>query len=163
VKKTAAVLIIKRAKGDYLFLLRATKPHGLCFPGGKFDPEKDKDMADTAVRETREEIGWGFDKNDITFLGQLPSVDGTSVDIFYVEIGNIENVIINKAEHLAFHWLKDLDGRVGAGNTQKFFDLALNPKKKNGKKTKTVDPVEDGQKIDAVSDEVVQVEPEKTE
>ncbi len=32
----------------------ANKPNG---PGGKYDPTKDKDISDTAIRETEEEIG----------------------------------------------------------------------------------------------------------
>ncbi len=55
----------------------------ICFPGGLFDPQSDKDYEDTAVRETIEELG--IDKNYIKMLGRLDtlvSVLGVTVEPF---------------------------------------------------------------------------------
>ena len=43
----------------------------ISFPGGKFDPD-DSDLLDTALRETREEIGLGISKSQV--IGQLEPV-----------------------------------------------------------------------------------------
>jgi len=42
----------------------------ISFPGGKYDHGVDLDLASTALRETREEIG--VQENDVTLLGSLP-------------------------------------------------------------------------------------------
>ncbi|MCG8640237.1 MAG: CoA pyrophosphatase [Desulfobacterales bacterium] len=55
----------------------------VCFPGGLFDPQTDKDYEDTAIRETIEELG--IDRNHIKLLGRLDtlvSVLGVTVDPF---------------------------------------------------------------------------------
>jgi len=49
---------------------KGTKHRGeMSFPGGKFDPLKDKNLLDTAIREAIEEIG--VTRNDISLLGCL--------------------------------------------------------------------------------------------
>ena len=44
----------------------------ICFPGGRFDPELDSGFADTALRETEEELGLARDR--IRLTGRLDTV-----------------------------------------------------------------------------------------
>jgi len=44
----------------------------ICFPGGRFDPELDRGFADTALRETEEELGLSRDRVRLT--GRLDTV-----------------------------------------------------------------------------------------
>lgn len=69
-------LIIPHDDTPYdLVLIRRTKrkndKHGgeMAFPGGKFDPKLDKTYLDTALRETKEELG--IPKSKINLLGCL--------------------------------------------------------------------------------------------
>ncbi len=76
---SAAVLIpILRGKKGYKvvytrrsFSLR-DHPGEICFPGGRFDPEQDKTLLDTALRESMEELG--IDKDKVEVKGRLPAV-----------------------------------------------------------------------------------------
>ena len=62
VKKTVHTVFIRRA--------RTNGPHSgqISFPGGKFEPQ-DKNLEDTALRETREELG--CDTQNIKVIGKL--------------------------------------------------------------------------------------------
>ncbi|AET66434.1 NTP pyrophosphohydrolase [Desulfosporosinus orientis DSM 765] len=73
----------------------------ICFPGGKFDPDKDSDFKETALRETSEELGVPYDK--ICIVGVLDTVIsnmGTTVDAFLgiLNIKNLEELNINPSE-----------------------------------------------------------------
>lgn len=75
--KPAAVLLpLHEADGqDWLLFTRRTetlRAHRgqISFPGGRFEPENDAHMADTALRETHEEIG--VRPQDVMLLGSLP-------------------------------------------------------------------------------------------
>lgn len=64
----------------------------ICFPGGKFDSDKDLNFKDTALRETGEELGITLDK--LTIIGTLDTVVGTmgvTVDAF-LGIINIQSL-----------------------------------------------------------------------
>jgi len=71
----SAVLIpIVKIKGEYHLIFQKRAAHirqggDICFPGGGFEVEFDKDFKDTALRETFEELG--IPKKDIKVLGQL--------------------------------------------------------------------------------------------
>lgn len=75
---------------NFLFEKRAAKIRQgseICFPGGEHDPESDKSLFDTAVRETIEELGVKEDK--IVFIGKtdiLVGNMGVTVDPFLAEI-----------------------------------------------------------------------------
>jgi peroxisomal coenzyme A diphosphatase NUDT7 len=59
----------------------------ICFPGGEFDPAVDTSYAETAVRETVEEVG--VKKDDIEIIGALDILVGpmgVTVDPFVAEI-----------------------------------------------------------------------------
>jgi len=103
----SAVLIPLVKKGNEFHLLfekRAAKIRQggeVCFPGGEFDKEKDKDFKETAIRETEEELGISREKIKIngclgTFIGPM----GVTVDAFIAVIDqtDIENINIDKNE-----------------------------------------------------------------
>lgn len=82
--RAAAVAAIVRDVGDdteVLFIRRADNPRDpwsghMAFPGGRFDPT-DPDLFETAVRETREEIG--LDLRDVaTHVGQLDEIEAVA-------------------------------------------------------------------------------------
>jgi peroxisomal coenzyme A diphosphatase NUDT7 len=52
--------------------LRVRQKQEICFPGGKFDQKHDKCFRDTAVRETREELG--IDQDKIRIIAELDIV-----------------------------------------------------------------------------------------
>lgn len=70
-RSAVLVPLVERAgRTEILFQLRA--PHirqggEICFPGGGFDSKKDRDFRETAVRETREELG--LEGEEIEILG----------------------------------------------------------------------------------------------
>ncbi len=73
----------------------------ICFPGGEYDPELDKNFTETAVRETVEELG--IDINKINVLGILDTVIGpmgVTVDscIATLDINDVDELSIDKTE-----------------------------------------------------------------
>ncbi|MBY9008021.1 MAG: CoA pyrophosphatase [Candidatus Lokiarchaeota archaeon] len=85
-KRPYEIIIIQRSdKG-------LTHPGEMAFPGGKFNPYKDKDLIDTAIRETEEEIG--ISKNNIKILGclnDIPTISKYIITPFIAKIiGNIK-------------------------------------------------------------------------
>lgn len=77
--RTAAVLIIIHCKNmiPHVLLTRRSsilKSHTgeISFPGGQYSSAQDLSLVDTALRETKEEVGLSFRPKDI--LGQLESV-----------------------------------------------------------------------------------------
>jgi len=114
----SAVLIPLVKKGNEFHLLfekRAAKIRQggeVCFPGGEFDKEKDKDFKETAIRETEEELGISREKIKIngclgTFIGPM----GVTVDAFIAVIDqtDIENINIdkNEVEKIGSVWLEN--------------------------------------------------------
>lgn len=71
----SAVLIpLVKIKGEYFLLFQKRSAHirqggDICFPGGGFEEGIDKNFKQTALRETKEELG--IDKKDIKIVGQL--------------------------------------------------------------------------------------------
>lgn len=89
----AAVLLLLYPKdGDYCVLLNKrselVEHHKgeISFPGGAQDPE-DKDLRDTALRETEEEMG--IRRADVTILGELDEVATRSRFRVRVFVGTI--------------------------------------------------------------------------
>jgi len=72
-----------------------------CFPGGKFDPEQDKDYQSTAIRETIEELGISKDQIIIEGnIGTLLSPMGVAIEAFLaiLKISDLDELDINKKE-----------------------------------------------------------------
>jgi 8-oxo-dGTP pyrophosphatase MutT (NUDIX family) len=77
--RTAAVLIIVHSENNIPHILLTRRSSKLkyhtgeiSFPGGQYSPGEDQSLLDTALRETREEIGLCFEPHNI--LGRLQTV-----------------------------------------------------------------------------------------
>jgi 8-oxo-dGTP pyrophosphatase MutT (NUDIX family) len=77
--RTAAVLIIVHSENDVPHILLTRRSSKLkyhtgeiSFPGGQYSRGEDQNLLDTALRETREEVGLSFELGDI--LGRLQTV-----------------------------------------------------------------------------------------
>jgi 8-oxo-dGTP pyrophosphatase MutT (NUDIX family) len=73
----------------------------ICFPGGKFDPARDENLVDTALREAKEEVG--IDGNNIKVIGRLDTYIaalGATVEpvVATLDIKMIDKLVINKIE-----------------------------------------------------------------
>lgn len=79
-----AVIISPGDRGDSVLMIRRTEREGdpwsgqMAFPGGHKSP-KDRDFLETAIRETREEVGIHLHKHEL--LGHLPPVTARSVRV----------------------------------------------------------------------------------
>lgn len=88
----SAVLIpLIKIKGEYFLLFQKRAANirqggDICFPGGGFEEGIDKDFKDTALRETKEELG--IESKDIKIIGQL--------DTYVAPIGAIIEPFIGK-------------------------------------------------------------------
>lgn len=74
--KLASVLVLIYGKDPKILMIEKHQQltiHAgeIAFPGGKLS-KKDKDLLDTALRETREEVGLELSRNDV--IGQLENV-----------------------------------------------------------------------------------------
>lgn len=103
----SAVLVLLMVVGEeyhFVFEKRAAtirQAGEICFPGGKFDSDKDSDFRDTALRETVEELGINLEK--LTIIGTLDTVVGTmgvTVDAFLatIDIHSLDDLSINLDE-----------------------------------------------------------------
>ncbi len=82
--KKSAVLILLIPERSDLYVIMTSRSNKLkkhrgemSFPGGKFEPDVDKNLEETALRETREEIG--LKEDDIEIIGRLedfPTITG---------------------------------------------------------------------------------------
>jgi coenzyme A diphosphatase NUDT7 len=73
----------------------------ICFPGGEYDPERDKNLTQTALRETVEELGIEINKINVhgvldTLIGPM----GVTVDscIATLDIKDIDELSIDTSE-----------------------------------------------------------------
>lgn len=103
---SAVLLPLILINGEYHFLFEkrsASIRQGgeICFPGGEYDKEHDKNYLETALRETEEELGIKKDRVKIigcldTFLGPM----GVTVDSFVavLDINSIDELNFDKNE-----------------------------------------------------------------
>jgi len=107
--KLASVLVVIYGKDPIVVMTEKPKHlkiHAgeISFPGGKFDPT-DSDLLDTALRETREEIGLKISKNQV--IGQLDPVvtlnSGFTILPFVCTIDNVEKLSPNSEVKKVFH------------------------------------------------------------
>lgn len=98
----SAVLIpLVKIKGEYHLLFQKRSVHirqggDICFPGGGFEKDVDKNFQDTALRETFEELG--IQKKDIKILGQL--------DTYMAPIGTIIESFVARVKKKAYKNMK---------------------------------------------------------
>ena len=94
----SAVLIpFVKIKGEYFLLFQKRAKHirqggDICFPGGGFEEGIDKNFKQTALRETKEELG--IQKEDIKIVGQLDTMVATFGAIVEPYIGIIKKKAI---------------------------------------------------------------------
>lgn len=94
------------SNGEYHFIFQKRNPAirqggEICFPGGMYDSEEDKNREETAVRETYEEMGISRDK--IKILGALDTMItpmGVMVDAFIgvLDINSLDELKVNRDE-----------------------------------------------------------------
>lgn len=60
----------------------------ICFPGGRFEKEKDSNMLDTAVRETIEEMG--IERDKIEVIGQTDTLVASMGAIIHCYLGELK-------------------------------------------------------------------------
>ena len=107
--KLASILVVIYGKDPIVVMTE--KPEHLkfhageiSFPGGKFDPS-DSDLLETALRETREEIGLSISKNQV--IGQLDPVitlnSGFTILPFVSIVDEIESLCANSEVKTIFH------------------------------------------------------------
>lgn len=103
----SAVLVpIVFVKGEQHLLFEKRAQHikqgsEICFPGGHFDKKCDSSFLDTALRETREELG--IDPDSIEIVGQLDTLvspRGVIVEIFLgcLELSDISELELDRSE-----------------------------------------------------------------
>lgn len=105
-KRAAITIPLIQSEEEYHFLFEQRTPHitqggEICFPGGMFEPERDVSMQDTAVRETREELG--IVQSSIEVIGNLGSavsLRGIVVECFpaMITINSLEDIELDKSE-----------------------------------------------------------------
>jgi peroxisomal coenzyme A diphosphatase NUDT7 len=101
---SSVMVPLLRAGGEYHLLFEkrsgSIRQGGeICFPGGLFDPEKDKTPVDTALREAREEVGIGAEK--VRLIGRLDThitPMGITVDPVVALVDMKEELVINRSE-----------------------------------------------------------------
>ncbi len=106
--KKAVVNRILNDKGEMLFMLRNTKPFGWGLVGGKIDPD-DKDAMAACIRETEEESGIKLTPEQIVFIGEDKSYNGTPVSVFETKLDHTPVVKRSPREHLNYRWVKAHD------------------------------------------------------
>lgn len=132
--KTAVVNRIINEKGETLFLLRAKQPFGWCLAGGKVDAD-DASKKAACIRETMEETGIDVDIDDLKYVGEAVSVNGTPITVYETVLDHTPDIKINRAEHMNKRWMKthsteyagsfteEVRGLAFAGKTLQFIDL----------------------------------------
>ncbi len=94
----------KKGGGNLIFEVRAEpirQGNEICFPGGGFEPEKDINFEETAIRETSEELGIDRCKIKIEkHIGCVVAPLGAIVESFigYIDITDLREFKYNKKE-----------------------------------------------------------------
>lgn len=88
-----------KIKGEYYLLFQKRAAHirqggDICFPGGGFEPDVDKNFKQTALREMKEELG--IKKKDIKIVGRLDTMVATFGAIVEPFVGIIKHKALKK-------------------------------------------------------------------
>ncbi|MDR3667350.1 MAG: CoA pyrophosphatase [Ignavibacteriaceae bacterium] len=97
-------LVLYNEEYYFLFEKRGAKIRQgseICFPGGEYDPDSDKSLLETAIRETIEELG--IKRGKIKVIGKVDILVGNmgvTVDPFLsvIKINNIEELKLDRDE-----------------------------------------------------------------
>lgn len=103
---TAVLVPLLLIDGVECLLFERRAPHikqgnEICFPGGHFDGELDSSYLDTALRETREELG--INSSSVEIIGQLDTLvtpRGVIIESYFaaVELTNPADLQIDRTE-----------------------------------------------------------------
>eukprot|EP01112_Ceratiomyxa_fruticulosa_P012541 TRINITY_DN3474_c0_g1_i4.p1 TRINITY_DN3474_c0_g1~~TRINITY_DN3474_c0_g1_i4.p1 ORF type:complete len:186 (+),score=23.83 TRINITY_DN3474_c0_g1_i4:325-882(+) len=77
-----------RGKPSFLFIKRVNRgKHAgqIALPGGRWDSKLDSSLKDTAIRETKEEVGVGARSHSLKIYGEMPAMISNQFG-FYVSI-----------------------------------------------------------------------------
>jgi len=141
VLKPAAVMIPVTGSGEVILTTRSARlkhhPGQVAFPGGRQDPE-DATLAETALRETEEEIGLG--RNSVEILGELAThetVTAYRVTPFLAlvdaaaplrpEAGEVAEVFRVPLEHLADPAHYAIEARRWQGRWRRYYTVPWGP------------------------------------
>jgi len=107
--KLASVLVIIYGMEPKVLMIEKSKKLNIhageiAFPGGKWS-EDDSDLLDTALRETREEVGLNISRKNV--IGQLDNVvtlnSGFTISSFLSILDNIQQLKINSEVKSVLH------------------------------------------------------------
>ncbi|XP_012153862.1 mitochondrial coenzyme A diphosphatase NUDT8 isoform X2 [Megachile rotundata] len=115
----AAVLVplcLHKGELGFLYTLRSVKLSSnrgqVSFPGGMFDKKEDRDLQETALRETWEELNIPREKVDVWVSGNMINKQNLKVLPVFGYIGEVEpeklKVNKNEVEEAFFHSLRNL-------------------------------------------------------
>jgi len=103
---SAVLVLLTLIDREYHFVFQKRKNDirqgsEICFPGGGYDFQKDKNFKNTAIRETIEELG--VSKSNIDIIGQLDTVVapmGATIDTFLaiLKVDSLSKLNINRDE-----------------------------------------------------------------
>jgi 8-oxo-dGTP pyrophosphatase MutT (NUDIX family) len=123
----AAAIAIVNSDDKILLMNRLYQPWGFGVPGGSRD-DQDEDLIATAIRETEEEIGFLFNRDELEYLGNINSICGNyDVAVYKVKL-ETEKIPINlNEEHDQPKWVSFNHAHTMqlAGNTFKIVMMAL--------------------------------------
>lgn len=95
------VLLVQRVGGS--------KPRSWEVPGGKYEKAQDKTIVDGAIRETKEETGWTFTRDnvlDIIYRSTFYQSNGTKNDVHYIivnqKVDMLPKIKLEDSEHCAY-------------------------------------------------------------
>ena len=122
-KKQAATLVpIINIENQGPSILFMTRPENIsyggqiCFPGGKFDEKTDKNVTDTALRETFEEVA--IDPRNVDVWGQLPGVPDRWGEMLVNPI--VGEVVVTESDD-------DLASDISSQNIQNLLKNGIDP------------------------------------
>jgi coenzyme A diphosphatase NUDT7 len=102
-RKTAILVPLYPEEGGQIIVTKRAEgiPQGseLCFPGGKYDPAMDKNLKETALRETEEEIGILQESySDVISLGYYLAPFRLIIDCYIGLLETRPELVLNPAE-----------------------------------------------------------------
>jgi 8-oxo-dGTP pyrophosphatase MutT (NUDIX family) len=93
---SAVMITLIKIKGEYNFVFekraQGIRQEGeICFPGGEYEPHKDKSCVETAIRETSEELG--ISPSNIKIIGRMHTIVAAMGAVIEPFAGILENIL----------------------------------------------------------------------